>query len=305
MASGAGLAARPTISIIVACVNAPPALSECLAALGRQRGEHDAEVILVDARPDGEVERAAASLTNVRVVRLDAPCGIPEHWRAGIARASGDVVVVTEDHCIPREDWYDEIARARETGFDVAGGAVENACRDRAVDWAVFLSDYAHAMPPIPRGDVSAVTGNNTAYRRELFDPMPSALASGRWEYFLHAELRARGARFVSVPGMVVDHKKRFGLGYALSQRFHYSRSFAAMRAEDFAAGRRALYALGSPLLPAQLVARTAACVLRKRRHRRELVAALPALCLLGLAHGAGELTGYLLGPGDSLRRVQ
>lgn len=296
---------NPSLSIVTASVTRPPAVAELLASLERQLGGHSAEVIVVTARADGADRFVAEQYPNVKVLRLKERSSIPAYWAAGIAHAEADIVAITEDHCIAADTWYDEILKAHERGYDVVGGAVENLCVDRLTDWAVFLSEYGHAMSPIPNGEVVRVTGNNVAYRRKALDAVLGAFEDGCWEYFVHDDLRARGARFLSAPSMVVYHKKRFGFFYALSQRFHYSRSFAAARRDRVAPWRRLAYGLAAPILPLQLVARTARVVASKRRNRREFLLSSPILCALGVSHAAGELAGYLMGPGDSPARVE
>ena len=63
----------------------------------------------------------------------------------------------------------------------------------------------------------------------------------------------------------MLDHAKDFGFGEFLSQRYHYSRSYAGMRNAELGT-KRLLYALGSPLIAAADV----------RAHREERARATP-----------------------------
>jgi len=102
----------------------------------------------------------------------------------------------------------------------------------------------------------------------------------------------------------VLDHAKDFGFREFLSQRYHYSRSYAGMRNSDLG-GKRLLYALGSPLIPVLMYRRIATNVLGRRRHRRELALATPLIILYTGVWAAGEAIGYVFGGGRSLLRVR
>jgi hypothetical protein len=103
---------------------------------------------------------------------------------------------------------------------------------------------------------------------------------------------------------MALEHDKGFGVAEFLSQRWHYSRSYAGMRNEVLGR-RRYLYALGAPVLPPILTWRIARNFLRRRRHGRELVLALPLILLYTATWAAGEAVGYVAGGGRSLLRVR
>jgi hypothetical protein len=60
------------------------------------------------------------------------------------------------------------------------------------------------------------------------------------------------------------------------------------------------LRALASPLTPFLLALRSARAVAAKRAHRREYVLALPLLLICYAAWTAGEVAGYLGGPGEA-----
>src|SRR5439155_4052144 len=133
-------------------------------------------------------------------------------------------------HCVAPQNWLAEIVKAHELGYMVVGGAVENGTTDRIIDWSVFLCEYSSAMLPITAGEVKAIPGNNVAYKRAALELIADHIKANFWECFLHEQLAKKGVKFLSVPSIVVVHKKEFGFFDFLSQRFHYSRSFAGMR---------------------------------------------------------------------------
>ncbi len=230
---------------------------------------------------------------------------IPLLRAMGMARARGRMIAILEDHCNVQPRWLLAVERAHREGRQAIGGAVANGSERRLVDWAVFFCEYARFMPPIPRGEVREITGNNSVYDRAVLERLGAEGQQEVWEAFIHEGMRRQGVPFYSEPDLLVSHKKEFGFLYCLSQRYHYSRSFAGMRLAATSPMRRAAYALATVALPPVLYVRTARIVLGKRRHVAELVKATPVMAVFFLVWAWGEAVGALRGPGDSLARVE
>lgn len=293
------------ISVIIASVNGLPCIDECLSALEQHRGEHDTEIVVVDCCQDGTPEHIKKHFPHVKLLQIPERLGIPELRAIGMAHASGDIIVIIEDHCIVNATWFGEIARAHQSDFEAVGGAVENGSVERLIDWAVFLCEYSHTMLPIPYGEVGGITGNNVSYKREILDKVDEKIKRNYWEFFLHAELKKAGARFLSVPSIIVHHKKEFGFFYFLAQRFHYSRSFAGMRRSRITNSKRLFYLCFSPFLPLLMTWRIARQLIQKKRYYKEFLLSLPVLTMFMVSYAGGEFVGYLLGGGQSLLRVE
>ncbi len=161
-------------------------------------------------------------------------------------------------------------------------------------------------MLPMPEGVVAEITGNNSVYARELLDRLGPEMGEEVWEAFLHQRMRELGVRFHCDPALWVSHKKEFGFGYFVSQRYHYSSSFAGTRLAGAGAGKRAAYA-GAALvaLPPLLAYRMWRTVRAKGRHMAEFVKALPLIGLFLVPWAWGEAIGALLGPGESMAKVE
>jgi glycosyltransferase involved in cell wall biosynthesis len=297
--------ADPLVSVVIASVNGLPAIAECLDALARQEGGPEAEVLVVD-RCGEETRRALRGrFPDVQVIAADAGTSVPALRALGMARAKGRMIAVLEDHCNVERGWLRAIARQREAGALVVGGAVENGSVERTVDWAAFFCEYARFMPPVPRGVVREITGNNSVYDRAALARLGPEAGAEVWESFLHERMRVLGVPFQSDPDLVVIHKKSEGYLHFLAQRYHYSRSFAGMRLHGSPWWKRVGYACATPLLPPLLMARMAATVARKRRHGARFLQSAPVLATFLLSWAWGEAVGALLGPGRSLERVE
>jgi GT2 family glycosyltransferase len=296
----------PEVSVVIASVNGLPEIDECLSALERQHGGVDYEIVVANRRQDGTAGFIRNRFPGVRVLDFPQQTTIPQLRASAMAQAKGDIIVVTEDHCVAPGNWLAEIVKAHKLGYMVVGGAVENGETQRIIDWSVFLCEYSSAMLPIPAGEVKMIPGNNAAYKRAALDLIDQGIKSNFWESFLHEELSKKGVKLLSVPSIVVVHKKQFGFFYFLAQRFHYSRSFAGMRRAVVPPAKRLYYLLASPFLPLLMALRvTRNVLLEKKRLYKEFLLALPSLSIFFISYAMGEFVGYLLGPGGSLSKVE
>ena len=280
-----------------------------LAALRHQSGEVPFEVIVADRCNDGTAERIARDNPNVRVLRADPRTTLPELRTRALERARGRVILVTEDHTVPPRDWVERFvheldqAPPRVAGV---GGPVDNAMRERAIDWAAFFCEYSAHIPPFEPGEVDDIPGMNIAYRREVLEGADrETLSRGFWESTLHPRLVAEGRTFLRVPDVVIRHRKRFGFFYFAAQRFHYSRYFAGERFPRAARAKRWLYSALSVGLPALILTRIGVRLWRRAPYRVFLLRSLPPMVCFSVVWGIGEAVGYLFGPGDSLAKVE
>lgn len=293
------------ISVIVVSLIGMPILEECLRALNNQQGSVDCEIIVVCRGVNRAFNQIKENFPRVKMLQPSEKLGVPQLRALGVANACGDFVAITEDCCIPTENWLEEIIKAHKSGYDVVGGAIENGSSDRPVNWAAYVFEYSQMMLPIPDGEVWGLAGNNTSYKREIFNKIDVSIRNDYWEYFLHHELKKLEIRMLSVPTIVVRKRKEFSFVYFVKQRFYFSRSFAGMRRRLILPPRHLIYIAFSPVLPFLMMWRIAKQVLQKKRHIGKFVLSLPILSFFTISYAAGELTGGLFGEGKSLEKVE
>ena len=294
----------PELSVVVPSVNGLGDLAGCLDALEAQRADVSVEVLVADRC--GEELRASVRRRFPAVRLLEAPADttIPRLRAIAFAAATAPAVAVIEDHVIVPHGWARRLLDAQRAGAAVVGGTVENAATERIVDWAAFLCEYSHCIPPLPAGPSEWLTGNNVVYPRELLARFRAVIDAGHWENHLHDALREHGVVLVCQPEISVGHRKHYRVREYLEQRYLYARSYAGARVAGAGRAIRIGFGLAAFALPPLLFWRTVARVLAKRRHLAELAASLPLLALFVTAWAAGEVVGYWAGPGDALRRV-
>ncbi len=284
------------VSVVIASHNARASIEECLSALAGQREAADAEIIIVDNSTDGTTEVIRAQFSRLKLIVEQPSALIPELWSAGIRQSSGEIVAITTAHFIPDRNWLVHISRAHRDGRVAVGGAIENDAGSGVVDWAVYFCRYAPYMLPFREGSVAEIAGDNASYKRIDIDRCLDAWADGFWETAVHAELKKAGFRLVLAPSIVVRHKRSFGFGDFMSQRFRHGIQFGRMRASRFSLAKRATYMMLSPAIPVLFLGRIMHHIVKKQRYRGKFLQALPVLIFFLLAWTMGEVVGYLKG---------
>jgi len=294
-----------SLAVIVPAVNTLGDLIDCLAALDRERASAELEVIVVNrlGEPSNAAIRTEAPWARIRSV--PATTTIPQMRALAFREAKSEAIAVIEDHVIVPPGWAKRLLVGLAEGHAVVGGAVENAATGTLLDWAAFLCEYSHCLPPLPAGDVEWLTGNNVAYRRSVVEKHLPLLESGKWENALHDALRAEGVALWCDPELIIGHKKHYTFWEYFSQRYLYARSYAGARVAGAGAAKRLAMGAAALALPPVLFARTVRRILAKGTHTGKLWPSLPLIALFVLAWGWGETVGYWLGAGDSLAKVK
>jgi hypothetical protein len=280
----------PALSVVVPTASpwshVEPTLRTVLAAAARVGGE----VLIASGSP----ERPALPAGFERVRVLERPGADVFALRAAaLAGANGEIVAVTEDHCVVPESWCAQIHDifAADPRLDVVGGAVVNASDTALMDRANFRMTFAKFAPDALMAHAPSIS--NVAIRRRVVPKRPEP---GWFEFVLLADPgRERAMR----PDLTVRHAQSHGWLGTPIVHFHNGRvtgalvtrfgaSEAAPRGRDALEGmrahlratRRALSAVGAP--------------------RRSLW----PVRLLAMAHLGGFWVGVHRGPGSSAKRL-
>jgi hypothetical protein len=294
-----------SLAVIVPAVNSLPDLIGCLAALAHERASVPLEVLVVNRLGEASNAVIRSEAPWVRILPVPATTAIPQMRALAFREAKTEAVAVIEDHVIVPDGWAKRLLAGLSEGRTVVGGAVENAATGTLLDWAAFLCEYSHCLPPLQGGEVEWLTGNNVAYRREAAVKHLALLDAGQWENALHDALRAEGVKLWCDPQLVIGHKKHYSFGEYFTQRYLYARSYAGARVAGASAAKRLAMGAAAFALPPLLFARTVQRILAKGAHTEKLWPSLPLIALFVLAWGWGEVIGYWFGAGNSLAKVK
>jgi hypothetical protein len=168
--------------------------------------------------------------------------------------------------------------------------------RDSTVNWSVYLHDYGRYMSPLPAGSTDYLTDCNVTYKRSILDQYTALWRTEFHETTVNWALTKDGHTLWLAPELSVGQRRIFTFAHAVWDRYAFGRLFASTRVAATSLGRRAYYAVFTPVLPALLVARAGQTVLSKRRAIDQFLRSLPMLLLLTSVWSVGELVGYLTG---------
>jgi hypothetical protein len=290
------------VSVVLATTQPWPEVETALDSLRDQVVDTGAEVVL-GHRGDGFPDDVAGRYPGVRpVVR---PGGSASELRgAALETTTGDIVAITEDHCVVAADWIEAVLRAHREHPEAAaiGGAVENGATDTVMDWAAYFVGNAFAMAPLREEDGLPGQANVTYKRWALPETLPP---SGFHELEHNLVLAARGAETRVDDRMVVWHDQSLGFRGTLAIHFNAARASAGSQAAEMTRARRLGRALVTPLRQVGAVSLRLRAPWRKRRLRARMLAVAPAILLVASSAGAGKCIGFLAGPGDSAGRIR
>ena len=295
---------RPNLSVVIPSVNGWADLQGALDALCAQQGGINLEMLVVERVGNAVRVPLRQLFPQATVIEVATHVTIPQMRAMAFEAAHAEVIGVIEDHVIVPTNWAQRMLAAHATGALVVGGAVDNAATDKLVDWAAFLCEYSHCLTPPPSGPAPWLTGNNVTYRKSLLQRFHATLRQGRWEDTLHNAFKNAGIALISQPDICVGHKKHYSVSEYTSQRYLYSRAYAALRVQDAPWSKRLLYGCAAFALPPLIYWRVVSQVLKSGRYRTELLRSLPLLALFATSWAVGEAVGYWRGDGGALAQV-
>jgi hypothetical protein len=214
-----------------------------------------------------------------------------------IRETTGDVVLLTEDHCIPSPDWVRRMVEALVPGCAAAGGLVLQRAGVSATDFAFYFVDFFRYAEPATDGPSPTLTVCNVAYRRPDLDQIQDP----PWREFFHetavnSALRAKFGPLRLTPDGRVVMSRHVKLGDAIRERYAFGRLFGSTRLASATPAMRLAYRLLAPALPPILLGRMLGKGLQSRQLFVDVLRSIVPLTLMVLAWSLGEWLGYLTG---------
>jgi len=283
-----------------------PFAREALSHLVAQTVELGGEVLVVDGAgttPPTEAEQAALG-GPVRWLSRPGE-SVFQMRRAGYREARAEVVAVTEDHVFVEPGWAAGhlAAHRRFPQAGAVGGAVLNGTDRKLVDWAAFFLTQGPFMPPLQNGVTDRISGPaNVSYKKRVLDRLGGSDDIGVID-FLELPRALEGEQLVADDSIRVLHHQSQGLlGTSLAE-FDNGRTIAGYRRRRMTRGDW-LRIAGSPVLPIYRTVRQLRIVARREHPPGMVARALPAHVWFQYCAMAGEVLGYLGGPGGSPKRL-
>lgn len=287
------------LSVVVVTLVDREHLDRCLELLTHTETSGNFEVIVPVDETMEHISTMEARYPGWKFVRTAGICSYAQLRSVGVRAASGRLVAVTEDHCLPATNWVQNIIDAHAAAPVAIGGVVEKTGPDDPLNWAVYFLDYLRYMPPVTSGETHELTDLNVSYKMSALREIADVWELEFHEPAVHGALAARGGKLWLSPDIVVNQRRDLTIEHALWDRYAFGRLFGSTRVAHAPASKRLLYALLSPALPPLLVMRLVRHMLRKRRRGWQFLAALPLIVLLAGAWAYGECVGYITRKAD------
>jgi hypothetical protein len=266
------------------------------------------EVVIADRLQDAISDQISIEYPEAILVPCPPSTSLPQMRTLAYEKSSGEIIAVTEDHCVPCPGWIEIVQKSFSDGGDrlvAVGGCVTNGVTVRGYDWATFLSEYSFFAPPVAEGPTEILPGMNIAYRRSALEQVPrELLTKGFWETTVHQPLLDYGGNFLSINRLRMDHRKHFSVALSSRQRFLYSQYYSGIRFQSEPRWKKIAGAVACLALPPILFFRAFQSASRKGL-KIEFAKAMPGLFLLMIVWALGESYGAVAGPQQALEKIE
>ena len=287
---------QPSVAVAIVCICSAAHLASCLEALRRQLGAPPFQVVISHDSHITGIDALAARYPETRIL-VNAGARSPfELASAALRAAEADVVLLTEDHCVPHRDWVRRMIEARAPDRAAVGGRVEIYANASALDWAFYFVDFFPYAAPVRAGPSPNLSICNVAYDRDRLEAVREVWGVRFQQTQVNEALCQRYGTLWMEPASEVVMYRSVSARDACYERYAFGRLFARARIEHISPLRRGLYAALAPALPAVLLGRMMAKALLSARLAGPFLRALIPLVTMVLCWSWGEWLGYLTG---------
>ncbi|WP_200343869.1 glycosyltransferase [Halochromatium glycolicum] len=204
------------VSIIIPTYNRGRLLRQCLDAVLMQQEAPPFEVVVVNDGSTDETAEVIKEYANVRLIS-QTNAGPAAARNNGAAQARGEIVVFTDDDCIPEPDWLKQLV-APFGRPEVAGAKGAYYCDQREPIARFVQLEYEEKYKELERHEyIDFVDTYSAAFRRNLFlaaDGYDTAFTTASVEdQEFSFRLANAGHKMVFVPEARVWHRHTTTLG--------------------------------------------------------------------------------------------
>ena len=295
------------LSVIIITPDRLATIGKTLRHLAVQNMAVQLEIVIVAPSPrDLEIDESSLRhFHSYSLVEAGTIFSTARARAAGVRAASAPIVAFAEDHSYPGPGWAEALIKRHRDNWAAVGPAIVNANPHSLTSWANLLIEYSEWLDPCSSDEREHLPGHNSSYKRSILleygdclEPMLDA------ESILHWDLRRKGHRLYLEGSARTFHENFSKPLPCVTLRFNGGRLFAAARSRTWPVWRRTAFVLGAPLIPFLRFVRIARQLFIPGRPRHLLPRLWPALLLGLIIDGAGELAGYLFGPGRAMRKL-
>ena len=216
---------RP-ISIVIPTFNGAARIEHCLDSLTTQLSGRKVEILVVDDGSTDDIAEVATRYPAVRLLR-QKNAGPATARNRGAREARGEIVLFTDDDCVPMPDWLDAMLKPFEQP-EVVGAKGAYRTRQRSLTARFVQLEYEDKYRLMARAeDIDFIDTYSAAFRRERFLEMtgydtsfPVACAE---DVELSYRMSARGWKMRFAPGAIVYHTHPSTLASYLRKKYKFA----------------------------------------------------------------------------------
>lgn len=288
--------AEQTVTVAVVAIAGQRHLSRCLSALKTQTGAPPFNVVVAASDRLEPLDGVRREFPDVRIISRVGVRTPIDLAAVAVNSAKADLILLTEDHCVPDPDWVSVLSRSIQTGRGAVGGAIEPMGEMSDFEWAFYFVDFFRYQGRLREGQVDSLSVCNVAYRRHDLNSIDEDSRAFFHETRIHAALKKSVGRLWMVPAARVRTRRRVDRSEALRERYAFGRIYACRLAAPGERVRRWWLVFAAPVLPMLLLMRVADAASTSRPLLRRFFSALPDVSALVAAWSWGEALGYLTG---------
>lgn len=128
--------AVPHVSVVLASTGSREALETCLGALLGQTERAHAELIVARERGEVSLDALGEAFPTIRVVEVPEGSTLAQVRESGMRAATGDIVMLTEDHRVPGPSWVEELCH----GVDNVPDRADASHGELPTDWTAYFT---------------------------------------------------------------------------------------------------------------------------------------------------------------------
>lgn len=290
----------PRVTVVVSTDSTFEVARRSIELMTDQTAVSDIHLVLVgpsvaEIQPDYDV---LSKFADHDIVEFGAFDTTGAALKAGMERAKGEFLVYLEEHGFPPKDFIERlIATFDETGSDVVGYGLLPS-NPGVVSWAHIYIQFGGAVPPQPSGYQKRLGPHHVSYRVSILkdEAYLDKLLSN--EAVFHEKLRTEGKKLYYNGEIALMHAQISDFRQLFVHEFLSGVTFGDARrhSQNWSVLRRAIYVLGSPLIPFWRTARAMADVHRSGRLLESLPMVPLVMLAVTVAGAAGEVVGYTVG---------
>lgn len=221
------------VSIIIITFNRKNLLCQCINSLLNQTYKGKKEIIIIDdGSADGTKNVIEKLQKKSRLIKYfyQGNKGFAIARNKGMSKAVGDIIIFTDDDCIPKRDWIEQIVKnhIKYPDYAAIGGSIAVSSNSKLV-WANHLLNFSAWLPVGNTRFMKDIPTTNISYKKKYVQSMSfdeSLEKLGYEDSLFNSSLVKKGHKLLFNPSICVCHNKEikdYVAFLGLQRRYGYS----------------------------------------------------------------------------------